>query len=149
MVPLPVPGRSGRLWAPACAGEHLLWRTRGGDTAECPMTKLLLVSVAALLAAAPANAKHAALKWMDGPPGLPSGSKFAVVSGDPGKEGPFTVRIRVPANYAVPAPVRRPLLRHERQARPRESQDAAPRSQCRDESRHEPLGVHSRQRRDG
>jgi quercetin dioxygenase-like cupin family protein len=69
------------------------------------MRKLLLVSVAALIAASPAQAKthHAALKWMDGPPGLPSGAKFAVVSGNPGKAGHFTVRIKFPADYAVPA----------------------------------------------
>ena len=69
------------------------------------MRKLLLLTLSALLAAAPAAAKtHATgLKWMDGPPGLPSGSKFAVVSGDPGKEGPFVIRAKFPAGYAVPA----------------------------------------------
>ena len=67
------------------------------------MTKLLLVSVAALLAASPAQAKTAKLNWMDGPPGLPSGAQFAVVSGDPGKAGMFTVQIKMPADYAVPA----------------------------------------------
>ena len=66
------------------------------------MTKLFIASVAALLAsgAAPAHAK--ALKWMAGPPGLPSGSTFAVVSGDPGKAGPFVIRAKFPADYAVP-----------------------------------------------
>jgi hypothetical protein len=64
------------------------------------MRKLLLVSVIATLAASPVQAK--ALKWVDGPPGLPSGTKFAVVSGDPSKEGEFTVRVKMPANYAVP-----------------------------------------------
>jgi mannose-6-phosphate isomerase-like protein (cupin superfamily) len=54
-----------------------------------------------MLAASPAQAKS--LKWMDGPPGLPSGSKFAVVSGDPSKEGTFTIRAKFPGNYAVPA----------------------------------------------
>jgi len=69
------------------------------------MMKLLLVSAAVSLAAAPTQAKtgSAALKWMDGPPGLPSGAKFAVVSGDPGKEGMFRIRLKMPAGYAVPA----------------------------------------------
>ena len=62
--------------------------------------KVLLIPLVALLAASPLNAK--ALKWMDGPPGLPGGSKFAVVSGDPGKEGTFTIRAKFPANYTVP-----------------------------------------------
>lgn len=65
------------------------------------MIKLLLVSAAAMLVATPAQSKP--LKWMDGPPGLPSGAKMAVVSGDPGKEGDFKVQIRMPANYAVQA----------------------------------------------
>ena len=69
------------------------------------MRKLLLLFLSTLVAAAPAAAKthSTSLKWMDGPPGLPSGSKFAVVSGDPGKEGTFVIRAKFPAGYAVPA----------------------------------------------
>ncbi len=65
------------------------------------MNKLLLVSLGALIASVPAQS-WAASKWMDGPPGLPAGSKFRVVSGDPGKEGMFAVRIQLPANYKIP-----------------------------------------------
>jgi hypothetical protein len=55
-----------------------------------------------IAAAAPAKKTAPAdLKWMDGPPGLPGGATFAVVSGDPNKKGMFTVQIRMPANYAV------------------------------------------------
>ena len=43
------------------------------------------------------------LKWMDGPPGLPPGAKFAVLNGDPSKEGLFTIRAILPANYKIPA----------------------------------------------
>jgi len=76
------------------------------------MKKLLLISLAALIVAAPAQMKAkpakakaapAELKWMDGPPGLPAGAQFAVVSGDPARKGMFTIRARLPANYAVPA----------------------------------------------
>jgi hypothetical protein len=42
------------------------------------------------------------LKWMDAPPGLPPGSKVAVLSGDPSKPGPFTLRAMFPENYRVP-----------------------------------------------
>jgi hypothetical protein len=70
------------------------------------MRKLILISVTAMLAAgAPAQAKHhaAAMKWIDGPAvGLPAGAKFAVVSGDPSKDGDFVVRAKFPANYTVP-----------------------------------------------
>lgn len=41
------------------------------------------------------------LKWVDGPPGLPAGAKMAVLSGDPGKKGMFTVRLQAPAGYRV------------------------------------------------
>lgn len=65
------------------------------------MKRAILLTAMALLTASSAQAK--VLKWMDGPPGLPAGAKFAVVSGDPGKEGKFTVQIKMPAGYAVPA----------------------------------------------
>ncbi|MBV9930838.1 MAG: cupin domain-containing protein [Alphaproteobacteria bacterium] len=64
------------------------------------MKRLLLVALCASLASGGALAKP--LKWMDGPPGLPAGAKFAVLAGDPGKAGPFTVEVRMPARYAVP-----------------------------------------------
>ncbi|HXF48810.1 MAG TPA: cupin domain-containing protein [Verrucomicrobiae bacterium] len=41
------------------------------------------------------------LKWVDAPPALPSGAKLAVLEGDPAQAGPFTMRIKVPANYKV------------------------------------------------
>lgn len=70
------------------------------------MKKLLLIPLAALIAAAPASTNTAApaeLKWMDGPPGLPAGSQFAVVKGNPAAKGPFTIHLKFPAQYAVPA----------------------------------------------
>jgi quercetin dioxygenase-like cupin family protein len=42
------------------------------------------------------------LKWGDGPPALPAGAKIAVLSGDPGKAGSFTVRLKFPTGYKVP-----------------------------------------------
>ncbi|MBF5041938.1 MULTISPECIES: cupin domain-containing protein [Myxococcaceae] len=41
------------------------------------------------------------LKWGDGPPSLPPGAKVAVLEGDPGKPGPFAMRIKFPANYRI------------------------------------------------
>jgi len=64
------------------------------------MHRFVLVTAALVFAAAsPAQAKG--LKWTDAPPGLPSGAKIAVVSGDPGKAGDFKIRIKMPADYAV------------------------------------------------
>ena len=70
------------------------------------MKRVLVLGLAtALLAgsAAGIQAKGKAMKWMDGTAvGLPAGAKLAVVKGDPSKAGDFTVRIQMPANYAVP-----------------------------------------------
>ena len=40
------------------------------------------------------------LKWMD-VGSLPPGAKVAVIEGDPNKEGPVTIRIKLPPNYKV------------------------------------------------
>ena len=43
----------------------------------------------------------AEIKWSDAPPTLPKGAKIAVLQGDPGKSGPFVVRLMVPGNYKI------------------------------------------------
>lgn len=42
------------------------------------------------------------IKWVDGPPSLPKGAKLAVLEGDPGKEGPFVFRVKLPDGYRIP-----------------------------------------------
>ena len=42
------------------------------------------------------------LKWTDAPPILPRGAKVTVLEGDPGKEGPFVMRVRMPDGYKIP-----------------------------------------------
>lgn len=42
------------------------------------------------------------IEWKDGPPSLPKGAKIAVLEGDPGKEGPFVFRVKVPDGYRIP-----------------------------------------------
>jgi hypothetical protein len=41
------------------------------------------------------------IQWGDAPPGLPKGAQLAVLQGDPGKAGPFVIRLKVPANYKI------------------------------------------------
>ena len=41
------------------------------------------------------------IKWKDGPDFLPAGAKFAVLEGDPTKEGPFVIRIIFPAGFKI------------------------------------------------
>lgn len=68
------------------------------------MNKALFVGFAALLIgpAAQGQINPSNLKWMAGPPGLPQGAQFAVLSGDPAKPGLFTIRARMPAGYTIP-----------------------------------------------
>jgi quercetin dioxygenase-like cupin family protein len=42
------------------------------------------------------------LKWGDAPPSVPKGAKLAVLQGDPGKAGPFVIRLMLPAGYKLP-----------------------------------------------
>ena len=43
------------------------------------------------------------VKWLDGPPSLPPGAKFAVIEGDPKAAGLFTMRLWFPAGFKIPA----------------------------------------------
>jgi quercetin dioxygenase-like cupin family protein len=65
---------------------------------------------------APAPADHGifaptAIGWQAGPPSLPEGAKFAVLEGDPTKEGLFTMRLRMPDGYRIP-PHWHPAVEH-------------------------------------
>lgn len=51
------------------------------------------------------------IKWQDGPPSLPKGARFAVLEGDPSKEGFFTMRILMPDGYRIP-PHTHPKVEH-------------------------------------
>jgi quercetin dioxygenase-like cupin family protein len=44
----------------------------------------------------------AAMTWKPGPGSLPAGARFAVLEGDPTKEGPFVMRLKVPDGYRIP-----------------------------------------------
>jgi mannose-6-phosphate isomerase-like protein (cupin superfamily) len=59
-------------------------------------------------AAASSQAKHefyapADIVWSDAPPSLPAGAKLAVLEGDASKAGLFTMRLRMPDGYKIPA----------------------------------------------
>jgi hypothetical protein len=42
------------------------------------------------------------VRWHDGPASLPRGMQYAVLKGNPAEPGPFTMRLRVPADYEIP-----------------------------------------------
>jgi uncharacterized RmlC-like cupin family protein len=41
--------------------------------------------------------------WGPAPPMLPRGAEIAVLAGNPMASGPYTLRLKFPANYAIPA----------------------------------------------
>lgn len=43
-----------------------------------------------------------AVAWGPPPPSLPAGAKAAVLLGNPGKPGPFVLRLKFPAGFVVP-----------------------------------------------
>jgi anti-sigma factor ChrR (cupin superfamily) len=66
-----------------------------------------LGAAATPLATAQEHSEHvtltpAELKWAN-VPSLPPGAKVAVIQGNPAEPGPFTMRIKLPANYKIPA----------------------------------------------
>ena len=49
----------------------------------------------------PMNGKD--IKWGPAPPFFAKGAEFAVLSGDPSKDGLYVVRLKMPAGYKIPA----------------------------------------------
>lgn len=72
------------------------------------LTLLAAGSAAAQQTVATTNAPEQAvqiapgdLQWGPAPPALPPGAQVAVLEGNPGEAGPFTIRIRFPDGYRV------------------------------------------------
>ena len=63
-----------------------------------PILTLILISAAATLQA---QTQAADVKWGPAPPFFPKGAQFAVMQGDPSKEGVYTVRLQMPAGYFI------------------------------------------------
>ena len=60
----------------------------------------LLCSLTAIPAVAQVKS-GGAVKWGPGPAFLPRGAKFAVLQGDPGASGVYTLRLRLPNGYTI------------------------------------------------
>jgi quercetin dioxygenase-like cupin family protein len=63
---------------------------------------LALLPFAAIAADEHVIATSDTLKWGPAPPSYPKGAEFAIITGNPGQEGPFVLRIKAPAGYKVP-----------------------------------------------
>lgn len=72
---------------------------------------LLAVAAWAQTESKPASTTHAdhimktdaELAWKEGPPSLPAGAKMALLEGNPSEPGAFTMRLKLPAGYKIPA----------------------------------------------
>jgi quercetin dioxygenase-like cupin family protein len=64
---------------------------------------LLAGSAVALAEGMPAPVNADKIKWSAAPAGLPPGAQLAVIAGDPSADGPYVIRLKMPANYRVPA----------------------------------------------
>lgn len=42
------------------------------------------------------------VQWKPGPPTLPPGAQFAALLGSPSAQGPFVLRLKLPAGYVIP-----------------------------------------------
>jgi anti-sigma factor ChrR (cupin superfamily) len=49
----------------------------------------------------PVNASQ--LEWAPAPNFVPEGAQITVLSGDPSKDGPYVIRLKMPAGYKIPA----------------------------------------------
>jgi quercetin dioxygenase-like cupin family protein len=72
------------------------------------MKKYGLILCLAMLAASPSFADDMpvnadGLKWGPAPSVLPKGAQIAVLSGDPSKDALYVLRLKIPANYKIPA----------------------------------------------
>jgi quercetin dioxygenase-like cupin family protein len=77
-------------------------------------TRILIAQCAgaAMLIAATSAPAHAVddhtiisaqeIKWAAGPPSIPAGAQAAVLHGDPGKDGLFSLRLKLPKGYHIP-----------------------------------------------
>jgi Domain of unknown function (DUF4437) len=68
----------------------------------------LAITVAVAASSVSAQSPHVLVpadkvQWGPAPPVLPAGAQIAVLEGNPAEKGPVTLRLRLPANYDIPA----------------------------------------------
>ncbi|HXH54203.1 MAG TPA: cupin domain-containing protein [Gammaproteobacteria bacterium] len=83
--------------------------TTSKSTTKIPLSGMPATSVGSLAPATIFTPDR--IEWKTGSDLFPVGSKVAILEGDPSKEGPFTMRVKYPANYRV-APHTHPVLEH-------------------------------------
>jgi len=71
-----------------------------------PELLMILLTFAAFALAAHPEKDHEivtpdGIKWIDGPASLPPGAKWVILEGDPAKEGPFVIRVKLPDGFKI------------------------------------------------
>jgi hypothetical protein len=93
-----------RSWDANARIRSLEWSQ--GDLIMRASRFVVLVAIALVACGAVTLAQlqsPAEAKWGPAPPMLPAGAQIAVLSGDPSKPAPYSVRLRFPAGYKIPA----------------------------------------------
>lgn len=74
------------------------------------LVRFALIALGLSLATAAAIAQTAHIlvpaekvQWTQAPPILPAGAEIAILEGNPAEKGPITMRLKLPANYEIPA----------------------------------------------
>lgn len=67
---------------------------------------MFLAAFASLVLAAQPDKDHEIVtpdgtKWVDGPASLPPGAKMVILEGDPNKDGPFVLRVKMPDGFKI------------------------------------------------
>jgi quercetin dioxygenase-like cupin family protein len=72
--------------------------------AQCAGAAMLLAATPVPVHAADDHTMISAqeVKWAAGPPSIPAGSEAAVLYGNPGKDGLFSLRLKMPKGYHIP-----------------------------------------------
>jgi Domain of unknown function (DUF4437) len=81
-------------------------KTSGKKTGTVSLVAVILGSLAGFVLAQGTTEREAFInasdiKWGAAPPSLPQGTKVAVLRGDPGKSGPFVIRLMVPPGSKI------------------------------------------------
>jgi len=81
-------------------------KTSGKASIAVSLIAVILASTAGSVMAQGTSESHSFInpndiKWGATPPSMPKGAKIAVLQGDPGKPGPFVIRLMVPPGYKI------------------------------------------------
>lgn len=78
-------------------------RVLGAVSCGLALSAVAITTTAQQASEVPVALRPSDIAWQPGPPALPAGAEVAVLTGNPAEPAPFTVRVRLPANYHMGA----------------------------------------------